>query len=53
MMNARQNLETEWAAGIYAGDPDYAYYERDRAYQYGIYLDKKNVICLLYTSRCV
>ena len=44
MMNARQNLETEWAAGIYAGDPDYAYYERDRAYQYGIYLDKKNVI---------
>ena len=44
MMNARQNLDTEWAAGIYASDPEKSNYERDKAYQYGIYLDKKNVI---------
>ena len=44
MMNAQQNLETEWAAGVYEGNPNSANYERDEAYKYGIYLDKKDVI---------
>ncbi|WP_233556968.1 SusC/RagA family TonB-linked outer membrane protein [Odoribacter sp. AF15-53] len=44
MMNARENLEAEWAAGVYASDPDYQYYEREKANLYGIYLDKRNAI---------